>query len=193
LKKDNFVRDIILRFRGDGFYNWDGIRYFLFEYNLDLQMRSKTARPKIFWPEFTEDRKDYITVEHIYPRQARHTYWTSRFKGLTKKQRIALRNSLGNLLPLSKPKNSSLSNNPFPDKVDGNTDSVVGYRYGSYAENEVSKHKEWTPALILQRGLLMLDFLEQRWNIQLGSEKDKKKMLGLDFMNQTKRTTKTSS
>lgn len=193
LKERNFMHDLTLRFRGDGFYNWDGIRYFLFEYNLDMQMRSKTARPKIFWPEFTEDRKDYITVEHIYPRQARHTYWTSRFKGLTQKQRIVLRNSLGNLLPLSKPKNSSLSNNPFPDKVDGKTHPVVGYRYGSYAENEVSKQKEWTPLHILQRGLSMLDFMEQRWDIQLGSETNKKKMLGLDFKNKAKRTTKASS
>lgn len=193
LKETNFVRNVILGFRGNGFYNWDAVRYFLSEYNLDLQMRSKTARPKIFWPEFTEDREDYITVEHIYPKQARHTYWTSRFKGLTQKQRIALRNSLGNLLPLSKPKNSSVSNNPFPDKVDGKTDPVVGYRYGSYAENEVSKQKEWTPANILQRGLSMLDFMEQRWDIQLGSETDKKKMLGLDFINGAKRATKASS
>lgn len=193
LKKTNFVRDVILNFRGDGFYNWDAVRYFLFEYNLDLQTRSKTARPKIFWPEFIEDRKDYITVEHIYPKRARHTYWTSRFKGLTQKQRRALRNSLGNLLPLSKPKNSSLSNNPFPDKVDGKKDPVVGYRYGSYAENEISKEKEWTPTHILQRGLSMLEFMERRWNIQLGSEKNKKEMLGLEFMNQARRKTKESS
>jgi len=193
LKKGSFIRDVILRFRGDGFYNWDGIRYFLFEYNLDLQKRSKTARPKIFWPEFTEDKKDYITVEHIYPRQARHSYWTSRFKDLTQKQRTTLRNSLGNLLPLSRPKNSSLSNKPFPDKVDGKKDPVVGYRYGSYAENEVAKQKEWTPAHILQRGLSILVFMELRWDILLGSETDKKKMLGLDFMKEAKRTTKASS
>jgi hypothetical protein len=192
LKITDFVQDIILRFRANGFYQWNALRYFLFEYNLDFQMHSKTARPKISWPEFTEDRLDYITVEHIFPKQARNKYWTSRFKGLTQKQRRALRNSLGNLLPLSKPKNSSLSNNPFPDKVDGKKCSVVGYRYGSYAENEVSKEKEWTPMHILQRGLLMLNFMERRWGIQFGSEKDKKKMLGLDFMSQTKRLTKTS-
>jgi len=193
LKKTDFIQEIILRFQAGGFYRWTALRYFLFEYNLDLQMHSKTERPKIFWPEFTESKKEYITVEHIFPKQARHEYWRSRFKGLTQKQRRALRNSLGNLLPLSKPKNSSLSNNPFPDKVDGKKCSVVGYRYGSYAENEVSKEKEWTPMHILQRGLLMLDFMERRWGIKFGSEKDKKKMLGLDFMRQTKLLTKTSN
>lgn len=193
LKKSNFIRDVISRFRTDGFYSWDGIRYFLFEYNLHLQKRSKTARPKIFWPEFTEDKKDFITIEHIYPRQARQDYWTSRFKSLTQKQRTSMRNSLGNLLPLSKPKNSSLSNNPFPDKVDGKKEPTIGYRYGSYAENEVAKEKEWTPAHILSRGLDLLHFMEQRWDIQLGSELDKTKMLGLDFIDRPKRTTKASS
>jgi hypothetical protein len=178
--------ELINRFGSDGFYKWEGIRYFLFEYNLDLQTRSKTKRPKIFWPEFTESKSDYISVEHIYPRHARHAYWMSRFSGLTQKQRTMLRHSLGNLLPLSKPKNSSLSNNPFPQKVEGNRDAVVGYRYGSYAENEVAVENEWTPKHILDRGLKMLKFMEQRWDIQLGSEKDKIKMLGLSFMLRTK-------
>ncbi|NTU74063.1 HNH endonuclease [Candidatus Roizmanbacteria bacterium] len=182
LKKADFIQEIIVRFRSEGFYEWEGIRYFLFEHNLELQRRSKTDRPKIFWPEFTESKTDYVSVEHIFPRQARHEYWTSRFKGLTQKQKETLRDSLGNLLPLSKPKNSSLSNKPFPDKVDGKQDPAVGYRYGCYAENDVAKEKEWTPEAIFQRGLRMLDFMERRWDIEIGDEKQKKTMLGLDFM-----------
>jgi hypothetical protein len=181
LKNANFIREVIARFRSDGFYQWEGIRYFLFEYNLDLQHRTKTDRPKIFWPEFSEPRKDYVTVEHIFPRQARHEYWASRFDGLTQKQRVALRDSLGNLLPLSKPKNSSLSNKPFPEKIDGKQEPAVGYRFGCYAENEVSKEKDWTPEAILQRGLRMLGFMERRWGIEIGDERQKKMMLGLDF------------
>lgn len=182
LLKTNYMRDALLRFRGDGFYEWNGIRYFLFEHNLDLQNKSKTDRPKIFWPEFTEQKQDFISVEHIYPQQARHQYWTSRFNGLTQKQRTILRNSLGNLLPLSKRKNSSLSNKPFPEKVEGKGDAVIGYRYGCYAENEVAKSKEWTPKEILKRGLLMLSFMERRWDLEIGDEAQKKIMLGLDFM-----------
>jgi len=193
LKKKTLQYDITNRFRSDGFYKWDGIRYFLFEYNLDLQSRSKTQRPKIFWPEFSEAKYDFVSVEHIYPRQARHSYWTRRFTKLTQKHREMLRNSLGNLLPLSKPKNSSLSNNPFPDKVDGKKDPVIGYRYGSYAENEVAKEQEWTPGHILSRGLVMLKFMERRWRLEFGTENQKMKMLGLDFMNPKKRTTKASS
>ena len=193
LIKGTFVRDIILRFRSDGFYNWDGIRYFLFEYNLELQNRSKTDRPKIFWPEFSEDRKDFLTIEHIYPRRALDRYWTSRFSGFSQKQRTALRNSLGNLLPLSKPKNSSLSNRPFPEKVEGRKDQIVGYRYGSYAENQVATQAEWTPTQILERGLELLDFMQRRWRLPLDSVAEKRKMLGLDFMDGKKGTTKASS
>ncbi|MEO6755113.1 MAG: HNH endonuclease family protein, partial [Chthoniobacteraceae bacterium] len=180
--KSHFIDEVIFRFRTEGFYEWDGIRYFLFEYNLDLQERSKTQRPKIFWPEFNERKDDFISVEHIFPQQPRHTYWQSRFNGLTQKHRTALRNSLGNLLPLSRPKNSSLSNKPFPDKIDGNNEPAVGYRYGCYAENEVSKCVEWTPSEILKRGTKMLEFLERRWAIQIGDLRSKKIMLGLEFM-----------
>jgi hypothetical protein len=182
LKPSDFMKGVQDHFSSDGFYNWSGIRYLLFEYNLDLQSRSKTDRPKIFWPEFTERRQDYVSVEHIYPQYARDRYWTSRLEGFSQKQRSTLRNSLGNLLPLSKPKNSSLSNKPFPEKVDGKGDPVVGYRYGCYAENEVASYPEWTPKEILHRGLKMLSFMEKRWDLPLGDEKQKKRMLGLDFM-----------
>jgi Protein of unknown function (DUF1524) len=182
LKLPHFMRDVQARLRSEGFYNWNGIRYFLFEYNLDLQSRSKTDRPKIFWPEFIERRDDYVSVEHIYPQRARDRYWTSRFEGLSQKQRSALRNSLGNLLPLSKPKNSNLSNKPFAEKVDGKGDPVVGYRYGCYAENEVASYTEWAPREILHRGLKLLSFMERRWTLDIGDEKQKKRMLGLDFV-----------
>jgi len=182
VKNNSFIRDVVARFRSEGFYQWDGIRYFLFEYNLDLQNRAKTDRPKIFWPEFSEQKKDYVSIEHIFPRQARHEYWTSRFNKLTQKQKMAVRDSLGNLLPLSRPKNSSLSNKPFPNKVDGKHEPTIGYRFGCYAENEVAKEQEWTPEAILKRGLKMLTYMERRWNIEIGDENQKKTMLGLDFM-----------
>lgn len=181
-KREHFIDEIISEYKASGFYKWDGIRYFLFEYNLGLQQRSKTNRPKILWPEFTEDRSDYITIEHIYPQKGSHSYWTSRFRHLTSKKRSILKNSLGNLLPLSKPKNSSLSNKPFPEKVTGKKDPLVGYRYGSYAENEVTKYSEWNPNNILDRGLSMLDFMESRWEIHLGDRKQKARLLGIEFL-----------
>ncbi len=182
MKRMNFAEQIAAQFRSDGFYKWNGIRYFLYEYNLSLQQRSKTKRLKIAWPEFTEHPDDFVSVEHIYPQQARHSYWTTRFPRMTQKQRSMLRSSLGNLLPLSRPKNSSLSNKPFPEKVDGKKDHVVGYRYGCYAENEVASLAEWTPATVLSRGIKLLEFLEERWDIKLGDRDKKSYVLGLEFL-----------
>jgi hypothetical protein len=183
-KNPQVLTDLQNNFKSNGFYGWRAIRYFLFEYNLELQKRSKTDRPKIFWPEFIENKTDFVTVEHIYPQYARDEYWTTRFNSCTQKQRTILRNSLGNLLPLSKPKNSSLSNRPFPEKVDGKVDNIIGYRYGCYAENEVSKVNEWTPEEILKRGMVMLSFMEKRWGLEFGNDSQRKSILGLDFMNQ---------
>jgi uncharacterized protein with ParB-like and HNH nuclease domain len=182
LKRKEFLRNVISKFRHEGFYEWGGIRYFLFEYNLDLQARSKTNRPKIFWPEFSERKEDFVSVEHIFPQQARHAYWNKHFNDFSLKQRTTFCNSLGNLLPLSKPKNSSLSNKPFPDKVDGKSDPAIGYRYGCYAENEVAKCTDWTPAEILNRGVKLLEFMEKRWGMEIGDDEQKRTMLGLDFV-----------
>jgi uncharacterized protein with ParB-like and HNH nuclease domain len=175
-------KNAMSEYRRGGFYQWDGIRYFLFEYNLDLQKRARETRPKIFWPEFNEVGEDFVTIEHIYPRQAKDKYWTDRFAGFTAKQRGLLRESLGNLLPLSRRKNAALQNYNFDRKVEGDGENLVGFRYGSYAENLVSAAVEWTPDCILKRGLEMLGFMEKRWNINLGTREEKLKLLGIDFL-----------
>ena len=175
------IKTATAKFKMYGFYEWPHIRYFLYEHNLHLQEGTKTDRANIFWPEFIEQGSDFITVEHIYPQQARHPYWTERFGGINPKQRVACRNSLGNLLPLSKRKNSSLSNKPFLEKVAGADGSLVSYRYGSYAEKEVAELEEWTPTHVLKRGKKLLDFLETRWDIKLGGEEQKAAMLSMNF------------
>lgn len=182
IKRKDFSKEITAYFRQEGFYAWEGARYFFYEYDLSLQSRSKTERPKIFWPEFTEQKSDYVSIEHIYPQRARDKYWIKHFGHLTQKQKTSLRNSIGNLLPLSKPKNSSLSNKAFPDKVAGKEGSTVGYRFGCYAENEVALREEWTPAEVLTRGLRLLKFMEERWGIEIGDEQKKIAMLGLEFL-----------
>lgn len=183
-------RQYYLNFRAGydngGYYKWPFLKYILFEYNLNLQNRSKTRRPKLSWREMSEQKSDYSTIEHIYPQNARLKYWTQRFPNMTAKQRDVLRNSIGNLLPLSRAKNSSLSNKSFPDKVDGVKDKVVGYRYGSYCEIEVASEDEWTPAHILKRGIKIIKFIESRWDIDFESDKSRINLLGLGFVDKTR-------
>jgi len=170
------------RFNKDGFYDWVGIKYFLFEYELSLKNQSKSDRVKIVWDEHFSN--DFSTIEHIYPQKPRSDYWRKRFGHFTRKEKLALKNSLGNLVPISRSKNSSLQNKPFPEKI-GNNKSMVGFKYGSYSENELTNWDDWTPNVILERGLSLLKFLEKRWNLKLGLDTQDKKIgfLGLEFLN----------
>jgi uncharacterized protein with ParB-like and HNH nuclease domain len=176
---------------GPSYYGWHSIKYFLFEYELELKERTKSARDKIEWKTFSSEnyRDDFQTIEHIYPQKARDKYWTERFSSFNPAQKRLLRNSLGNLLPLAKPRNSSLSNKSFPEKK-GDEKTLTGYRYGSYSENQVALQSDWGPDEIVARGIQLLEFLERRWKITIGDRNQKLRALGLEFM---KNQTKTSS
>ena len=170
--------------RNVGYYSWGVIRYFMFEYEQHLRSLSRTSRELLDWRE-DDDREhfdpDHRTVEHIYPQRASHSYWKERFNKYRVQDRNILKNSLGNLLPVSYPKNSSLSNGSFPEKL-GSPDKQVGYRYGCLSEIQVSMENEWTPVTILRRGLRLLEFMERRWAIQLGDVDQKTELLGLAFV-----------
>jgi uncharacterized protein with ParB-like and HNH nuclease domain len=186
LSHEEFHANIKKEFRNRGFYNWDGIRYFLYEYELNLKSQSKSNRNKIDWKEFVTEKKDYITVEHIYPQNSKKKCWQTNFKNLTTSEKRSLKNSLGNLLPLSKPKNSSLSDKSFLDKKN-NDDNTIGYTYGSFAENKVAKKNDWTPHDILERGIELMEFMEGRWNIKIGNQREKIEFLRLEFLTKHKK------
>ncbi|MEI6425886.1 MAG: DUF262 domain-containing protein [Candidatus Absconditabacteria bacterium] len=157
--------------KGNGFYSWDGLRYFLYEYETYLQEADKKQGRKISWEEASRPK----SIEHIYPQTADNEYWTSIFKGLSEKQSFLLKNSLGNLLLLRGGDNSKASNNGFDEKKEI-------YYNGSFSEIEVSQNNDWTPELIKQRGIELLEFLEKRWNITIGDKETKLKILHLDFV-----------
>lgn len=162
----------------NGFYHWDGVRYFLYEHEQWLREKGKQATSKLSWDVLKTSKEDHVTLEHIFPQTPDDPYWAEHFGHLNKQQRRYFTHSLGNLLPLSRSKNSSLQNDSFPKKV--NNGSGVGYYNGSVSENEVAQNKDWTPAEILKRGLELLSFMEQRWNIELGDCNFKDRLLHLD-------------
>ncbi|ENL1186855.1 TPA: DUF262 domain-containing protein [Vibrio vulnificus] len=165
-----------------GFFKWDGLRYFLFEYDAWLTKRGKQETMKLGWNDLKATSKDKITIEHIFPQTPSNQYWQERFGSLNKEQTTWLANSLGNLVPLSRAKNSSLQNDGFDDKK--NNGAGVGYYNGSAAENEIAQLDEWLPESILSRGLTLFDFMEKRWNISLGDEQFKTQLLHLDFISE---------
>ncbi|PNG84214.1 DUF262 domain-containing protein [Pseudomonas putida] len=169
---------------GGGYYGWRQIRYFMFEYELELKRLSKTTRQLLTWSpeEKTESYSiDHKTIEHIYPQTASDKYWKETFSDYSIKERNVLRNSLGNLLPVSHGKNASLSNKAFELKK-GSESNQVGYRYGCLSEIQVSMSPEWSAREILRRGILLLEFMEKRWNLQIGDALKKADLLGLTFV-----------
>lgn len=182
--KSSDFREAIRLIGKSGYYNWRAIRYFMYEYEQQLRVKSKTSRQLLDWREDDEREVydvDHKTIEHIYPQRASHGYWKDRFNTLKIQERNVLKNSLGNLLPVSHSKNASLSNGSFPEKL-GDASRQVGYRYGCLSEIQVSMEPEWTPTSILRRGLYLLDFMEKRWSIRLGNAEEKIDMLGLRFL-----------
>lgn len=169
--------------KGDGFYDWSGLRYFLFEYELYLQNIAK-GNYKVEWSDFSKRKKE-DTIEHIYPQTPKDNCWDKDFNNYGKTEKNFLLNSLGNLLLLSRSKNSELQNFCFDYKVKHKNTSgnEVGYFNGSYSEIDVSLNKEWTSKEIYDRGLKMLRFLEHRWEINIEEwDISPQKLLGLDFI-----------
>lgn len=182
LSKAEFLDSLKKDFQRHGFYKWDMITYFMFEYEESLKEASKTSRRKIDWHQLKSYEDDFVTIEHIYPQKAYKKCWTNNYKQFNSKQKQIIRDSLGNLLPLSRPKNSSFQNDCFRDKVIKPGESTIGFKYGCYSENEISDHSEWTSDLILERGVKLLTFMENRWGVKIGNRKDKIDFLNLGFL-----------
>lgn len=169
----NHINELFSKNDREGFYSWSGLRYFLYEYELYLQDNANT---KVTWEDFNKRKKEE-TIEHIYPQSATDIYWKKRFGNLKPTEKRLYLNSLGNLLLLSRSKNSKLQNYDFDKKkcLQSKDGKDIGYYNGSYSENEVSKRAEWTTKEIIGRGLSMLQFMEERWNFKFkdwGLEKE---------------------
>ena len=174
---EKFISDKF-KFTENGFYGWNGLSYFLYEYELYLRERSQNTEYKIKWEKFTKTRANHVTIEHIAPQSNSNPDWEDVFNSFSEEERLHLIHSLGNLLALSMRKNSSLQDKSFAiKKREGNT----GYYNGSYSEIEVAQYTQWTADEILERGLLMIDFMCERWNIELERE-TKIEILHLEFL-----------
>lgn len=171
--------------RGGGFYYWNGLRYFLYEYEMD-KVRLRGSQ-KIDWNLFVKGEKDKVSIEHIYPQTPTNKCWEESFKGQKKSSKELFQGTLGNLLPLSQSINSSLQNDCFGDKKKAKFNEKKnklrqGYSDGSHSEIEVSAYGEWTPDEILERGNLLLEFMEKRWDLKFENDYAKAELLFLEFM-----------
>lgn len=149
-----------------GYYEWKGLRYFLYEYEDNLR-KKEGVDSKIKWNDFIKYEKDKISIEHILPQDTKNVKeWSEILKNALKDTRGQNRkrlehqliNSLGNLVPLKQSINSRLRNKPYSEKIQR-------YMKGSQSEIEISQTKKWDKNAIVKRSKRLLDFMFERWEI----------------------------
>jgi uncharacterized protein with ParB-like and HNH nuclease domain len=140
-----------------GFYRWNIIKYFLFEFEDYLKVKYKETDDKVTLNDFEE-----TTIEHIIPQKYVDNWsvfineYSSGFD--QDKTAISIKvliNTLGNLTILKNGKNISLGNKGWKDKKDR-------FITGSYNEIDISKNANWEHHDISRRGFEMLEFLQTK-------------------------------
>ncbi|MSN95875.1 DUF262 domain-containing protein [Campylobacter sp. FMV-PI01] len=159
-----FYQDLSDKFKWNkGYYSWRYLKYFLYEYEEYLCEKYKGQDKKLSWDEFSKYKQNFASVEHILPQEP-EKYWNDIYKKY-KNNIKNLTHSIGNLVALSKQRNSTFSNYDFETKKIGNKE-FIGYKNGSYAEIEIALNNKWDYEEIKQRGLNMLEFMQKRWSFE---------------------------
>ncbi len=145
------------------FYEWGGIRYFLFEYERYL---ARNQNFPFTWDEFNKFLKEQ-TIEHILPKgdnTLQVADWGQRF---TPEEWKDYRDSLGNLTLCLPAWNSSLGNKSFAEKK-GNEKSAPSdmvYRNSTLlGMKSLMRWTEWTVQSIRERQKELVDFAMERWS-----------------------------
>ena len=177
----NFLRKQFKELNKNGYYGWKSLRYFLYEYELELMSQSRQRR--VSWKNLLINSKDRISIEHIFPQRPTEN-WRQSFASINEQDYHLYSGSVGNLLVLSMSINASLQNNDFNDKKnpkfnDAGEKIRNGYSDGSHSEIEVARNDNWTPDEIEERGMKLLSFMEKRWQFKFKDEQTKKDLLFL--------------
>lgn len=143
---------------GEDWYNWDSLKYMLYEYEEHLA-QDFHVRPKKDWDYF-KNKPLKESIEHILP-QTRTTYWRDRFKIRDHRDYL---HDLGNLcLTIN---NSSYSNNDFPQKKGRQNQKQPCYATSDLKqENELTKYRDWTKKEILKRRKKIVEWAKERWRV----------------------------
>ncbi len=154
-----------------GFHRWNGIKFFLMEYEQHLQGNDL---PHVSWNNYFD-----VSIEHVLP-QSYQSNWNDVMENYLdgkvlsnderwRAEKIII-NTLGNLTIIKGAKNSELQNSSWEVKRER-------YRKGTFCEVEISKYEQWNCQSILKRGLDMLAFMEEMVGGLSLSEEQKKQLL----------------
>lgn len=145
------------RQRNSKFYDWNGIRYLLWNYEAFLSNK-KT---------YELDDSSKYNVDLIFP----DNYgFGAQFPNVVKNRYgenvDTLKYSLGNVT-FTKRTNKPLPFHQLKQLL----------LNGSFNDRKIAEYKDWSDINILNRGLDILNFIEERWEVKIGSENQKKTLL----------------
>lgn len=153
---EKFITEISSEYK-NGFYSWDGLKYFLEEYEYHISYNEKNDEKN--WNNFIEKIKnEKLSIEHIIPQTLKknHKKEISAHKGLNKKQKLEiLSKALGNFLLISNSLNSKLQNSEFKIKRDDYIEFLSSI--------EVANSKNSIDVEVEERSKKLLDFMQNRW------------------------------
>lgn len=154
-----------------GFHRWNGLKFFLMEYEQHLQGNDL---PHVSWDNYYD-----ISIEHILP-QAYQTNWSKVMDEYLKGKELSddenwraqkiIINTLGNLTIIKGAKNSELQNGSWKAKRER-------YKNGTFCEIKIAQNSEWNGNTILNRGIEMLSFLMTMVTGLSLTEEQQKRML----------------
>jgi len=145
-------------FNRDDYYNWKGLKYFLYEYEVSKCWETIKKDPQLTWTHLKNaERKD--SIEHILPQNLERNgkkvpYWNERFNKKSHEENL---NKLGNLTLTTAAENSKLSNKGFDQKKHILKES-------DWKINQLlSHHREWNEKQIEKRSQELFEFTKRRW------------------------------
>lgn len=142
-----------------GYLGWSKLKYLLCEYEIYIRRENNI-----------NTHTDIQTLDKITEVSLISDYYSEKWKipnGLSLQQRNYVKYSLGNTF---------LKHVNFYDKINNSDEIKI------YSQLELEDSTEWTPSLILQRGMKILKFFEKRWDVQIKNEDFIKEILFLDFI-----------
>ena len=141
-------------------YNWTGIRYFLYEYESHLCKNHNKDSPKITWDHLESPKH---SIEHILPQTPVDDYWRTRW-GEAEQKRFT--NDIGNLC-LTRD-NSYYSNKPFPQKkgtVGADSQQHCYTKANFEMERNLAAYEDWTPETLRKRREKIITWAMKRWSL----------------------------
>lgn len=149
---------------GYDWYDWYGIRYFLYEYEEHL---CKGEAPRLAWDAL--DRLDLEkTIEHVLPQTPTDSYWTERFDAAARERWT---HDVGNLCLTTH--NASLGNKPFPLKKGEPGQPKPCYANSNLAsERALAAFADWGVEQLLARREAIVKWALERWHVEGAAEAD---------------------